>query len=137
METFIPQKSCVVYDNVNPTKGIQSGLHYRLATLRRAHGVRVGNRLAAGVLDFLGTRSDGPASPPSPEGEPPRSLTTTLAPRVASQQGVFPPESSPGARNNRNPAVEPEICHATRLVCVRAINIHLVAYSSPGGCWQY
>ena len=53
----------------------------------------------------------GPASAPSPSIEPPRSLTTTAAPRVGEQAGVRPADAASRAGDDRDPPVEAVLVH--------------------------
>ena len=51
----------------------------------------------------------GPASPPSPDTEPPRSLTTMRAPRSASSSAWLAAEAAAGAGDDRDLAVVADV----------------------------
>ena len=57
----------------------------------------------------------GPASAPTPCIEPPRSLTTTRAPRVGEQAGVGAADPAARAGDDRDAPVEAVLAHASPL----------------------
>jgi hypothetical protein len=102
LEADIAQNAGIVDEDINATKSLDGGIDNLLAKL---YTVVVGNGIAAGFFDFVydnigglygseslahWSRNDGAmvscrgltlVEAPSPLNEPPRSLTTTLAPR--------------------------------------------------------
>ena len=93
----------VVDQDVDAPELLDRGVDERLRAGRRGDVVRVGDRDAAGGDDLGG---DG--RPPvrrrrrRPAIEPPRSLTTTRAPRVGEQERVGPADPAPRAGDDRD-----------------------------------
>ena len=60
----------------------------------------------------------GPASAPTPCIEPPRSLTTTRAPRAGEQARVGAADAASRAGDDRDAPVEAELAHCSPFACV-------------------
>ena len=91
-ERDVAEDAGVVDDDVDLAERVDRGLDDLVAVLDR---VVVGDRLAAGGLDLGDDLVGGDADLPSPVKLPPRSLTTTFAPRDASSSACERPRPPP------------------------------------------
>lgn len=111
LETDVAQDACVVDEDINPAKGLDSGVDDLVAILYRVvvcDGLaasrcdlfdnRVGSLWEQEVSGFEYSRRSVELTllpPPSPLKEPPKSLTTTLAPREAKKSAYALPSPPP------------------------------------------
>ena len=102
--------ACIVDQDVDAPPGVEGGVDDRLAAFRGGDTVGVGDRLAAVVLDLLRGVIGGITARPSPVTEPPRSLTTTRAPRRRAER-VLPAQPPACTGDHRNLTVEPQLAH--------------------------
>ena len=86
-------------------------LHDRLAALGGGHAVRVGDRLTAAALISSTTCSAGLLSPPSPVDRTAEVVDHDQRASLGQLERVLASEAAAGAGDDRNFAVEPDICH--------------------------
>lgn len=79
-----PDDPRVVDDPVDAAEGLQGAVDDRLPAVRGGDVARIGDGRATGGDDLLDDRPRGFTSLPPPPIAPPRSFTTTAAPRDAS-----------------------------------------------------
>ena len=90
-----PHDPGVVDQDVEPPELLDRGVDERSAAVRCRHVAGVGDGRSPAAAISAATADAGPASAPSPSIEPPRSLTTTRAPRSASRRAWARPMPRP------------------------------------------
>jgi hypothetical protein len=111
LERRVAQDARVVDDDVDLAERVERRLHDGLAALRRGHRVVVGHGLAAGGLDLVDDLLRCRLGAAGAVGRPTQVVHDDEGASLRQLQGVAAAQPATGARDDRNLAVEPEICH--------------------------
>ena len=104
--------------DVEAAEGVDRLLHEALGAVPVADVVAVGDGLAAHGLDLVDDLAGpGPWSLPSPSIEPPRSLTTTLAPVLGQHQRVLAADAAARAGDDAHPSLA-QLAHLDSVLLV-------------------